>query len=121
MVDDDRILLPLAVKASICLLIQFKAPCKAEPYERGTAGLEIQPVTCGSRMDDCRRNPSRIPVIDILRGLYLPYGETRLYPLRVMLIPVSDQYGLAVRAFDKVFQGVEFAVMDVMAVFILAS
>ena len=36
-----------------------------------------------------------------------------------MLIPVGDQHGLAVRAFNKVFQGVEFAVVDMMAVFIL--
>ena len=36
-----------------------------------------------------------------------------------MLIPVSDQHRLAVRAFNEVFQSVKFAVVDVMTVFIL--
>ena len=98
MMNDDRILLTLAMKSRICLLIQLQTPCKTKPDKCGPTGLKIKAVTRRSRMDDCRRNLSRIPIFNILRGLNLSNLKSGLYSLCIMLIRKPSNYTKAMNS-----------------------
>ena len=65
------------------------------------------------RMYHSNRYLTIIPILDILRCLYLTNLKPFLDSLQIVVIPVSNQNRFAVCAFDEVLQGIQFAVVDI--------
>ena len=68
-------------------------------------------------MDQGHRNPSLVPVFNILAFLDIPGCQPHLRkpdadPLPVMLEPVGDQDRLPICRLDQVFQRVQLPLMD---------
>ena len=84
--------LVLAPQSCIDLLIQFQGPGQTEPHQLVAAGLQVQSMTGGSRMDRTQRDFAGIPVLHILRGFQkADLGEALTDAGNIMLEPVGDQ------------------------------
>ena len=63
-------------------------------------------------MDDRNGNAPCVPIRNVPVRLYLPDVKLCLDAVEVVLVPVGDKDGLAVRALNQVLQGVQLLVVD---------
>ena len=69
-------------------------------------------MTGRSGMDDCHRNFTVVPVLDILAGFQFPDSKALFDALQVVLKPVGYQHRLFICCFNQIFQGIQLAVVE---------
>ena len=85
--DHSCVFLPLPPEPGGGLLLKLQRPGQPEPDQGGTAGLQVQPMAGGRRVDDRHRDLALVPIGDIPAGLDLPDGEPLPDALQVVLEP----------------------------------
>ena len=85
--DHSCVFLPLPPEPGVGLLVKLQRPGQPEPDQGGTAGLQVQPMAGGRRVDDRHRDLALVPIGDIPAGLDLPDGEPLPDALQVVLEP----------------------------------
>lgn len=124
MVDNDRMLLPLAVQPLVCLLVLLQAPSQTEPNRVMPAALQVQAVAAARRMGKQHINLAIIPVGFISCLGVDPHPQLRgrqclQQPLTVMLKIVEHQSVLPVQLLDEFHERLDFAVVDCHRDFVL--
>ena len=77
--------LSLSPETGVGLLVKFQGPCQPKPDKRGATGLKIESVTGRSWMDDCYRDFTVVPLLNILTGFQLPDSKALFDALQVDL------------------------------------
>ena len=113
MVDNHSPCLSLPIEPRIGLLVEFQTPRQTKPDERRTAELKVESMSRTRWMNYGDWDVSRIPFRNVCTRPNLSNGQSILDPLKVMAIPIRDEYGLSVRTLDKIFECIQFAVMQV--------
>ena len=109
--------LTLPPKPGYCLLVELQTPDHTEPHQRIAAALEIQSVTCRSRMYQSYLQSSCIPVLNALIRIQLSVLHTQGFqpvddPCQIVLVPIRHQNALAVCRFDDILQSIQLLIVN---------
>ena len=112
MLDHDRTLLALPVKASVTLLVELQGPDCGKPDEMAATRLEIETMSGTCRVNQGYRDLAFIPSPDILGCINRFCVKPSLELVPFELEPIGNQDRLPICCFDKVFQCLVLPVMD---------